>query len=205
MALSRWTGRPRRRPCGHLDLHVVLGGAPDADLLPAGQLILTQGHPVLHAVVLQEGGVAGAGRNAPVSGHDVAATHPHCCGRGAVSTAGPPTLGARTTPSHRQPCSGRGDNWADRTQRPGLHLPRLPRAPPHPGSSPSWCPTHRYSAPPPRTWGVLWTRSLTECGHKDPRVSTPTQIQSAPSAQRGPRCRGRPHPETGLTGSLCLT
>ena len=191
VGLSRWTGRHPGRPCGHLDLHVAPGGALDADLLPAGQPVLTQGHPVLHAAVLQEGGVGGAGRDAPISGHDVAPTQPHCCGGRGRQQHGPPPPGARTAPSHRWPCLGREDSWADRMQRPGLHRPRPPQGPPRsrgadlPGSPRSAlrCTSVRpREASPhlPRTRGARWTCSLTECGHKDLRVSTPTQIQRAP-------------------------
>lgn len=74
----RHRGGSPRRP--HLDLQVLLGGSPDAELLQVGQPVLSQGHSVLDTAVLQEGGVGDAGRDAGISSHDVAPADPHSCG-----------------------------------------------------------------------------------------------------------------------------
>lgn len=111
----------------------------------------------------------------------VAATHLHCCGRGAVSTAGLPTLGARTAPSHREPLFRERDNWANRGRSvqeasPATTPARAP--PPSRGAALPGAPHTATLRLLPEPGECCGPGSVTECGHKDSlRVSTPTQIQ----------------------------
>lgn len=90
--------------------------------------------------------------------------------------------GGQGNPLHR-PCSGRGDSWANRTRRQELPLPR-PAPGPALQEQPFWYCT--YLASSPEHWECCRTRSVTECSTRTLGVTPPTQIQSAPSAQRGP-------------------
>ena len=205
MGLSRWTGRHLGRPCCHLDLHVAPGGALDADLLPAGQPVLTQGHPVLHAAVLQEGGVGGAGRDAPISGHDVAPTHPHCCGGRGRQQHSPPHPGSQNCPLPQMALfRERGQlGQQDATSRASPATP-APGPPTLQGSRPSWYPTLRSETHRCLTEGGFPTSSRNPGSAVDllphrvqargPQGEHPNPDSKGASGRKNPQCK-----EAGLT------
>ena len=124
----RHRGGSPRRP--HLDLQVLLGGSPDAELLPVGQPILSQGHSVLDTAVLQEGGVGDAGRDAGISSHDVAPADPHGCGGRESQHPGRPLLPPREMvppPSQTRCClRSKVEVTSGPTGRPTSQWPNLP-------------------------------------------------------------------------------
>lgn len=133
MALSRWTGRPRWRPCGHLDLPPAVPGGARMRISSGGAADRRSGSPCTPTRLSSGGRVAGAGRDAPVSGHD-AWPHLHCCGRGASAPQAPPTLGARTPPLRTALFRERGQlGRQDAASRASPATP--PQAPPSPGAA----------------------------------------------------------------------